>query len=123
EVFENWDGVATAGATIENQNATVIQTHADSAGNLAGRYFILNDDVGTVGVWFDIANSGAAMPAGAAAADRQVKVFENGDGDIPLNASAAVIAGAIAFAFDIPGDAKLKVIQGGVDTDTLFVFA
>lgn len=68
---------------------------ADVADSLDGKYFVLSDAAGTVGVWIDVDNSGTAAPAGATDCDRQIEVTGVVSGD-----SAAAVAAAIASALD-----------------------
>ena len=53
---------------------TDILVVADVSDSLDGKYFILQDDAGSVAFWIDTDNSGTTIPGGAAAADRAIEI-------------------------------------------------
>lgn len=68
---------------------------ADASDSLDGTYFIISDEVGTVGVWIDTDNSGTTIPAGASAADRAIEVT-----GVVTDDTAAAVATAVASAIN-----------------------
>lgn len=77
------------------QEVTEIRAVADVSDSLDGKYFVLRDSAGSVGVWIDVDNSGTAAPAGATACTRQIEITTIVTGD-----SAATIATAIAAVLE-----------------------
>lgn len=78
----------------EPEITTVITTTAIAI-NLSGKYFLIEDDVGSVGVWFDVDNS-SIMPTTGASRDIEVNILST---DTP-----ALIASKLATTMN--GDAK-----------------
>lgn len=72
---------------------------ADTAGSLDGLYLQLNDANGSVGVWFDVDNSGTTIPAGAAALDRAIEVT-----GIVTGGTATAVAAAVTNAIKADGE-------------------
>lgn len=84
--------------------------------SLQGKYFIIYDNVGSVGVWIDVGNIGTTIPAGAGAAARAIEITTIVQGD-----AASVVATKIAAALD--ADPKWGAISSGADiivTDASF---
>jgi hypothetical protein len=63
---------ASDAATVEATGFAITTTAVGHASNLHTKYFILKDEVGTVGVWFDVDAAGASAPSHGAA--RAVKI-------------------------------------------------
>ena len=93
-------------ASTSRQHAGTITTVADVAASLDGKYFILADEVGTVGFWIDVDNGGGTAPAGALAAARQVEITTIATGD-----AASVVATKVAAA--IEADSKFSASAVG----------
>lgn len=51
--------------------------------SLSGKFFKIFDDVGSVGVWFDVDNLGTPAPAGALACSRQIEISTVNENDNP----------------------------------------
>ena len=81
---------------------TRITAVADVASSLHQKGFILSDDAGTVGFWFDVGGGGTA-PATILACARQVEITT-----ISADDSAAVVAGKLVTAID--ADAKFTAL-------------
>lgn len=77
----------------------------DAISSLHQRFFIMYDQAGSVGVWIDIDNSGASVPAGAGAADRQIAVTSIAAGDIASEV-ANKLASAIGADSQFSGSAS-----------------
>ena len=77
------------------RRVTEIITVADVAGSLDAKYFVLYDENGSVGFWFDVDDSGTGIPAGASACDRAVEITGVATGD-----DAATVAGVVQAAID-----------------------
>lgn len=77
---------------------STIQTVADSSDSLDGTYVIIYDAAGSVGVWFDVNDNGTTVPAGAAAADRQIEVT-----GVSTNDTAITVASVLKNALDADG--------------------
>jgi len=92
-------------ASTSRQHAGTITTIADTAGVLDQKYFVLADEVGTVGFWINDNGAGTA-PAGALAAARQVEISTIVSGD-----SASVVATKVAAA--INADSKFTASAVG----------
>lgn len=82
-------------ASSSRQEVTSITTVADVSDSLDGLYFVLRDEVGTVGVWIDVDDGGGSAPAGALACARQIEVTTIATGD-----SAATVASKIAAVLE-----------------------
>jgi hypothetical protein len=120
------------GQTAGNSGFTVTEHTAGAASALTGKYFLLRDAGGTVGVWFDIGNEGTAAPAGASGATRALEV-----NTIARGATAAAVATALAAVLDgdskyaaVAADTKVTVTQSelgvrvdAADGDTGFTFS
>lgn len=75
-----------------------ITTRADVSGDLDRRYFVLGDNSGTIGVWYQV-ESASAAPPGALGQDRQILIDsvlrnETADGVASKTASALLADGA-----------------------------
>ncbi len=88
---------------------TRIVCRADTGGDLSGTGFMLYDEVGSVGVFFDNGNAGAVAPTDINAAARKIECNAQADDD-----TAEDIATALAAKLDL--DAKFVAI---VDPDDL----
>ena len=88
-----------------------IQVGADVAGSLDGTYFLIYDRNGSVGVWIAIDDGATAIPGGAAAADRAIRI-----GTILTDATAIAVAAALASALE--ADDEFLAVSDGVDTVT-----
>jgi len=75
---------------------------------LDGTYFVVEDDVGTVAIWFD-GTGATAEPAGVAGEDRAIEI------DVSAAADAAAVAALIVTAID--GDAKFLAALDPADGD------
>ena len=84
--------------TLEATESGTITTVADSSGSLDRTFFIIEDDAGTVGVWFDIDDSGSSIPLGAANADRAIEISTVNTDDTADAVAAAVQAALNADA-------------------------
>lgn len=74
---------------------TDIVCEADVAGSLNGKYFVMQDVNGSVGVWINLNNGATAEPAGAAACTRAIEVTT-----INTNDSAETVATKLAAVFN-----------------------
>lgn len=66
--------------------------------NLDGRYFKLSDSGGTIGVWFDVDDSGTTIPDGAAALTRSIEVTT-----VTSGMTATEVASVLAAALQADG--------------------
>ncbi len=87
---------------------TVSEHTAGAASNITGKYFLLGDVDGTVGVWFDVGNEGTSAPTTGAIRDLEVTTIARGD-------TAAQVATKLRTALD--ADSKFDV---GTLTDATF---
>jgi hypothetical protein len=91
-----WNGSDFSITEILRPEITSILARADVGGDLDGTYFITYDQNGSVGWWIDVDDSGTTIPAGAAAADRNVEIttIATGDsiGDVATKLQAATNA-------------------------------
>ncbi|PXA05145.1 hypothetical protein DDZ13_04070 [Coraliomargarita sinensis] len=94
---------------------STIQAVADVSGSLDGKYFTLHDGLGTVAVWFDVDNSGTAIPSGASAADRAIEISSVVTGDAATSVAAAIGA---ALDFDAGFTASVSTDTVTVASDT-----
>jgi len=92
--------------SLTTNEITSITTVADVAGSLDGKYFRINDEDGSVGVWIDVDNNGTSIPGGAAALSRSIEVTGVVTGD-----SATLVATAVSSA--INADAKYVATSVG----------
>lgn len=95
------------------QHAGTITTVADSGGSLDQKYFILADEVGTVGFWIDVDDGGGSAPAGALAAARQVEITTIATGD-SANDVATKVAAAIEADSKFSASAATNVVTWNV---------
>lgn len=93
-------------ASQSRQEKHTVLCVADVASSLDGKYFVLRDEVGTVGVWIDVGDGGGAAPAGALACDRQIEVST-----ISADDAASVVATKIAAALE--ADSKFTASADG----------
>lgn len=103
---------ATPTISIPTAQVQTILCVGDTAGSLDGKYFILYDESGSVGFWFDVDNNGTSAPAEATACDRAVEITTVATGD-----SAATVAGKVATAID--ADSKFVAPAPGAATVTV----
>jgi phage tail sheath protein FI len=82
---------ATAGDSGFTVNVTT--QGVDAISSLHQKYFVIYDQAGSVGVWFDVGNQGASAPAGVGALDRAIAVTTIVAGD-----DAPTVATKIASA-------------------------
>jgi hypothetical protein len=104
--FGNSIQVKIEEASSSRQEKHTVGTVADVADSLDGKYFVLRDEVGTVGVWIDVDDDGAAAPAGATACARQIEITTIATGD-----SAATVATKIAAVLE--ADSKFSASADG----------
>lgn len=76
---------------------------ADVASSLDATFIALSDDVGTVGFWIDVDDSGTTIPAGASALDRAVEITT-----VTAGMTATQVAGVVATA--INADSKFTSV-------------
>lgn len=76
---------------------TSIRCVRDISGSLDGKFFILHDRNGSVGVWFDI-TGGTAAPAGALECDRQIEISTVVEDDAAADVAAEIAAALQADA-------------------------
>lgn len=81
---------ALAAATAGTSGFTPATTTGTANVTSDGKYFIIYDDVGSVAVWFDVANNGTLEPFHGA--DRSIKVTGVTPGDSATNVAAAIVA-------------------------------
>lgn len=93
-------------ASSSRQEKHTVLCVADVADSLDQKYFVLRDEVGTVGVWIDVDDGGGSAPAGAAACARQIEVTTIETGD-----SASVVASKIAAVLE--NDSKFSASADG----------
>jgi hypothetical protein len=77
------------------EEETLIRCAADVSSSLDGKYFVLYDRTGSVGVWIDVGNTGTAAPAGATACARAIEITT-----ITAGMAAGDVATAIATALN-----------------------
>lgn len=98
-----------------------VTTVPDTAGSLHLKYFILYDDVGSVGVWYDIDNAGGTAPAGALAAARQIEISTVNSNDDEFNVAQktqVVIEADAKFAATVASNVVTVTNSvGGARTD------
>lgn len=116
-LFGNSIQVAIEEASQSRQEKHTVLCVADVADNLDQKYFILRDEVGTVGVWLDVDDGGGSAPAGALACNRQIEVTT-----IVTNDSAATVASKIAAVLE--ADSKFSAsADGATITATCVAYA
>lgn len=91
-------------ASSSRQEKHTITCVADVAASLDEKYFVIRDEVGTVGVYLDIANDGGTPPTTGAARDIEVSTIAEG-------ATAAQVATAIAATLE--ADSKFTATAVG----------
>ena len=96
-------GVRTAG-TKGTTPFTVTNNVVGVVSNLDGKYFVLNDEGGSVGVWFDVDNRGTSAPSTGCTRTLEVTTVATGD-------SAATIGGLLRTAID--ADSKFNQSGAG----------
>jgi hypothetical protein len=92
---------------------STLQAVADVSGSLDGKYFVVNDALGSVGVWFDVDDNGTSKPAGASACSRAIEV---------KNVVAGANANAVATAIQVAIDAD-SAFSATVSTNTVTIVA
>ncbi len=100
--------IRTTNTSIDVKEITDMEVRADVGGDLDGTFFILHDDVGSVGFWIDVDDSGTTIPAGASAADRAVEITT-----ITTGMAKGAVGTAIFNA--VTGDSKF---EAGSDSTT-----
>jgi len=90
------------------KEVTRITCVADVAGSLNAKYFRINDDTQSAGVWIDVGNSGTSVPSGASSLDRAIEITT-----ITSGMSAHLVAGAIATT--LHADSKFTAYNIGAD--------
>jgi hypothetical protein len=114
------------------QEKTLITTVADDSDSLDGKYFLIHDEAGSVGVWIDTDNSGTTIPAGANAADRALEVTTIATDDSANSVAtkvAAVINADSKFTASASGNVITvtcvdpEAVTDASDGDTGFTFA
>lgn len=95
----------TTAAVAEISRYTTV---ADVSASLDATFFILSDDIGTVGFWFDVNDSGTTIPAGASAAARNIEIT-----GVTTNMTAAQVAAVVQAAID--ADSKFSATALGAD--------
>jgi len=100
------------GSKVESE-ISKITTVADVADSLDGKYFLLYDKSGSVGVWIDVDNSGTGAPAGALAAARQIEVT-----GVVTDDTAAAVAAAVQAAIDADSQFTATVSSNVVTVHT-----
>lgn len=95
---------ATAGDSGFTVNVTT--QGVDAISSLHQKYFVIYDQAGSVGVWFDVGNQGASAPAGVGALDRAISVTTIVAGD-----DAPTVATKIASA--VNADAQFDASASG----------
>lgn len=99
-------GPKTAGVSAATSGHAVVRTITGNNGQLDQKAFIIYDETGSVGCWFDASAAGAnGYPSTAAAADRQLRFV------IAAADTAATVAGVIHTA--ILADAKFTSTNTG----------
>lgn len=102
---------------------------ADSNGSLDAKYFILQDDVGTVGFWIDVDNSGTTTPGTGAAREVEITTITTGMTRAQVGTAVynAIIADSKFEAGVNVGDGRIRVQSSttgaktnGLDGDTNF---
>jgi hypothetical protein len=93
---------ASDGAVGDATGFTISTTAAGHASNLHTKYFILKDEVGTVGFWFDVDDAGASAPTTSAARDVEITT-------ITSTMTAAQVATAVYNA--IHADSKFNGVS------------
>lgn len=90
-------GGVVANASDGDTGFTIATTTegVDAISSLHQKFFVIYDQAGSVGVWFDVGNQGASAPAGVGALDRAIAVTTIVAGD-----SASDVATKIAAAVD-----------------------
>jgi uncharacterized phage protein gp47/JayE len=84
--------ITTVGDVVGTSSQYTVTTIADVAGSLDGKYFLLEDQNGSVGVWFDETGH-TSIPAGALAANRNIRVITvlSGDSNNTVAAKLATV--------------------------------
>lgn len=103
DVYANWtqNGASGEAAGSSTEGPSAVQTAKvvfppDSNGSLDGKWFKISVGDERIGFWFNINNSGTAMPADLSDCTSTIRLTTTTDGDddytIPLNATAYEIA-------------------------------
>lgn len=99
-------GVKTTVAADGDTGFGVMTISQGNSGQLDQTAFIIHDEIGSIGVWFDGAGAGATgYPAAAAAADRQLRVV------VAAGDTAAAVATALEAV--LTADSKLTATVSG----------
>ena len=121
-VAEITDITAVADGSVKE--ITSVTCVADVSDSLDKKYFILYDDVGSVGFWYDVDNSGTQVdPALVAATDRQVEITTLATNDTAITVATktytAIVADAKfeAGADNLDGSFTVQSSTFGVKTD------
>ncbi len=126
--------IVATGVSAATKEITSITARADVADDLDGTYFILQDEIGSVGFWIDVDNGGTTIPAGASAADRAVEITTVTTGMTAEQVGDVVYVAVIGDSkFEAGSDAASPVILvrstttglkvDGADGDTGFIIA
>ena len=116
------------GATGVKEITEIIAV-ADIGGSLDAQYFTLQDDIGTVGFWIDVDNSGTTTPGTGAAREVEITTITTGmtAAQVGTVVYTAIIADAKFEAGTDSGDGRFRVQSSttgtktdGVDGDTGF---
>lgn len=102
--------------SLSTKEKTGITCVADVAGSLDGKYFIIYDQNGSVGVWFDIDNNGTSIPGGASAANRAIKVTGANTGATASQVATALRAALIADS-KFTSSTVLTTVVTAINTD------
>ena len=92
------------------KEVSTITTIADDSDSLDGTYFVLQDEAGSVGFWFDVDNSGTTVPT--TGADRDVEVTT-----VTTDMTAIAVAGVLATAINT--DSKFVAPATATDVVTI----
>jgi hypothetical protein len=93
---------ASDAATVEATGFAITTTAVGHASNLHTKFFVLKDEVGTVGFWFDVDDAGASAPTTSAARDVEITTLTRG-------MTAAQVATAVYNA--IHADSKFNGVS------------
>ncbi len=91
-------------ASASNSGFTVTPTTQGVASNLNGKYFVLNDEGGSVGVWIDVDNRGTSAPTTGCTRNLEITTINTGD-------SESTIGGKLRTAID--ADSKFNQSGAG----------
>ena len=107
------------------KEVTSITARADVSDDLDATTFIMNDDLGTVGFWYDVDDSGTGIPAAASGANRAVEITTIVTNDTAATVGTKTLAAIVAdlsfetVSDDLAGIIVCRATTFGTKTDSI----